>query len=86
MDPREEQTARQESAAKAQQDLDRIFHGIFQGHPDGQRIWLDLQYKFHDRTSVTNPVDANATLVLEGQRQVVLYIMSRISRCAEGQK
>ena len=60
-----------------------IYYNIFQGHKDGQKILDELSKKFYDRTSVSNPVDPNATLVLEGQRQVVLFI---IQKCLEGQK
>jgi hypothetical protein len=60
-----------------------IYYNVFQGHPDGQKILDELAAKFYDRTSVSNPVDPNATLVLEGQRQVILFILAK---CSEGQK
>lgn len=60
-----------------------MYYNVFQGTPDGQKILDELSARFYDRTSVTNPVDPNATLVLEGQRQVVLFI---IEQCAKGQK
>jgi len=60
-----------------------LYTSLFQNHPDGQRILDELAAKFYDRTSVGNPVDPNATLVMEGQRQVILFI---IAKCAEGQK
>jgi hypothetical protein len=59
------------------------YYNIFQSNPDGQKILDELSRLYYDRSSITNPVDANATLVLEGQRQVVLWI---IQKCAEGQK
>jgi hypothetical protein len=67
------------TAQKAEEQLDQLFFNIFEGHQDGQRILQDLQQKFYDRTSVAGyPVDVNATLVKEGERNVVLYLMSRI--------
>lgn len=59
------------------------YFNVFQGTKDGQEILTHLASKFHDRTSVSDPVDPNKTLVLEGQRQVILFI---IAQCAEGQK
>jgi len=61
----------------------RAYHNMLEGHPDGQAILADLLANFYDRTSVTNPVDPSATLVMEGERRVVLYILAK---CAEGQK
>ncbi len=72
-----------DAATQAQAALARTYHNLFEGHADGQAILTDLSQKFYDRSSVTSPVDPNATLVMEGQRQVVLYI---IQQCAEGQK
>ena len=60
-----------------------LYYNIFQGHPDGMQILEELSRKFYDRTSISNPVDPHATLVMEGQRQVVLFI---IQKCVEGQK
>jgi ABC-type xylose transport system substrate-binding protein len=75
------------AAQRAEELLDQLFFNIFEGHQDGQRILQDLQQHFYDRTSVAGtPVDANATLVGEGQRQVVLYIMGRIIRFQAGKK
>jgi hypothetical protein len=72
---------------KAEQQLDQLFFNVFQGHPDGVKIFTDLSHLFYDRTSVMGfPVDVNATLVREGERNVVLYIMSRISRFQENKK
>ena len=59
-----------------------IYYNIFQGHADGQKILDELAVKFYDRTSISNPVDPNATLVMEGQRQVILFILAK---CSEGQ-
>jgi len=61
----------------------KIYFNIFQGHQDGQDILQELSMRFYDRTSISSPVDPNATLVLEGQRQVLLFIMQK---CAEGQR
>lgn len=72
----------EEAIAKATA-LAKSYYNIFQGNPDGQKILEDLSKKFYDRSSVTNPVDPHATLVLEGQRQVILFILLK---CAEAQK
>jgi hypothetical protein len=61
----------------------KIYYSMFQGHPDGQKILDELAQKFYDRSSITNPVDPNATLVMEGERRVILFILGK---CAEGQK
>jgi len=60
-----------------------LYFNMFQGHPDGQKILDELAALFYDRTSISNPVDPHATLVLEGQRQVILFILTR---CADAQK
>ncbi len=72
------------AAQKAEQQLDQLFYNVFEGHKDGQAIMRDLSNRFYDRTSVVgSPVDANATLVNEGARNVLLYIMLRLSRFQE---
>jgi len=78
---------KKQAAQKAEEQLDQLFFSIFQGHKDGQAIMRDLSHKFYDRTSVVgSPVDANATLVREGERNVLLYIMLRISSAQKGRK
>jgi len=75
------------AAQKAEQQLDQLFFNVFQGHPDGVKILMDLSHLFYDRTSVVgSPVDVSATLVHEGERNVILYIMGRISRFQENKK
>ena len=72
---------------EAEDALDMIFCNMFESHPDGQRILLDLQSKFYDRSSVMgSPVDVNGTMVREGERNVLLYIHGRIARFLGRQK
>jgi hypothetical protein len=72
--------------SEAEKDLDQMFYNIFAGNSDGEKIFMDLSHKFYDRTSVVgSPVDVSATLVREGERNVVLYIMGRLSRLQAGQ-
>jgi hypothetical protein len=79
---------KEQQAERVQRDADAIYYSVFEGHPDGQRILLDLQSKFYDRTSIVQrtdgSVDEHATLVREGERNVMIYIMQRLSRFQVG--
>jgi hypothetical protein len=59
---------------------DHIYSETFRGI-NGEKVLEDLQKRFLNRTSVAKVegvVDPNMTLVNEGAREVVLYIMKRI--------
>lgn len=79
---------RNAQAQKAQREADALYYGVFEGHPDGAKIFADLASKFYDRTSVSQladgSVDIHASMVREGERIVILYIMQRLSRYQEG--
>ena len=65
--------------AKIQQG-DHIYSRTFSGS-DGEAVLDDLTKRFLSRTSVAKVdgvVDPNMTLVNEGAREVVLYILKRI--------
>lgn len=65
----------------------RVYFDIFQMNPAGMSILEELSMLFNDRPSVVKrndgSVDANGTLVKEGERNPIIYI---INKCAEAQK
>lgn len=75
---------KRKEAEKQEQQLDQLYFNLFDGHKEGQDILRDLMHRFYDRSSVVgSPVDVAGTMVREGERNVVLYIMARISSFQE---
>lgn len=56
----------------------KAFYTCFRDTDAGVVVLRDLESKFYRRTFITNPIDANAILINEGSREVVVYILSKI--------
>lgn len=62
--------------AQQEQRLDQLYHQVFQTGPAGQEVLQDLAAKYYDRTSFVAG-DPHHTAFREGERNVILYILSR---------
>ena len=57
---------------------------VFQADQDGAKILAELSSLFHDRALPS--VDPHFALYSEGQRSVVLFIISRIGEAGKNEK
>ncbi|MBD3263446.1 hypothetical protein GF374_03650 [Candidatus Woesearchaeota archaeon] len=62
---------------KAAEQTIRAYRKVF-GTPDGKKVLYHLMHHFHVTRANPNLADANAQLIREGQRSVVIHIINSI--------
>ena len=64
----------------------KAYYRIFQGNKDGRQILANMAQQFYDRMSYQPGDDAMIAAYREGQRSVILHIITMCQRAQEQEK